>query len=319
MSYILPAIALLVGELCLRHYHQLTMRRALPMELRAETRALSWDDIKDKYRIVCLGDSITYGEDLPAQQAYPAVLDSLLSDSTPDLPLIVINSGIRGNTAVQGLERVERDVLWYKPHAVVIAFGWNDARLGYWPLDPLRERQMLGAGSPIQKIDSLLQHSHLWLTVRARARRALRRLGWTRDTVHISRQGEAQPRVSRQGFEIALSRLIRTIRARGCPNVILLTTTPVSERFMEDAEPTWRAAQLAIYVEFNRVTRDVASSHNAPLVDLHEAWTRSADLSQLVASDGIHLTAAGEHHLAVMLHQALVSQGVLETGPMLRR
>jgi lysophospholipase L1-like esterase len=311
MTLIVPILALLVGELCLRHYHQHTARRALPMELRAETRALSWDKIKDKHRIVCLGDSITYGEDLGAQQTFPGVLAALMSASHNGSPVAVINSGIRGNTAVQGLERVARDVLWYQPDLVVIAFGWNDGRLGCWPLDPMREYQMLGERSLMERIDTVLRHSHLWLTGRARGRRALRRLGWTGGSVKINKEGDVQPRVSRSGFGLALSGLVEAIRKGGCSAVLLLTTTPVSQSFLDQVEPDWRATQLRVYAEYNHVTRAIAAQYRVPLVDLYADFA-SADLSLLLAGDGIHLTAEGEHRVAVRVQEAILQNDLLD-------
>jgi lysophospholipase L1-like esterase len=311
MTLILPVLALLIGELCLRHYHQRTARRALPMELRAETRVLSWDHIKDKRRIVCLGDSITYGEDLSAQQAFPAVLATLLSSSQDGSPVVVINAGIRGNTAVQGLDRVGRDVLWYQPDAVIIAFGWNDGRLGFWPLDPMRERQMLGERTAMERLDALLRHSHLWPTLRARGRRLLRRLGWTAGTTVFETEGDARPRVSHRGFEFALTGLIEAVRKGGCSAILLLTTTPVSQGFVEQLEPEWRARQLGVYAEYNQLARAAAIRYGVPLVDLYADF-ESADLPLLLAPDGIHLTAEGERRVAMRVQEAIVQNGLLD-------
>src|SRR5262249_23961610 len=45
----------------------------------------------------------------------------------------VINAGISGETTVQGLKRLERDVLRVKPNLVTIMFGMND--LTRYPVD----------------------------------------------------------------------------------------------------------------------------------------------------------------------------------------
>lgn len=70
--------------------------------------------------VVALGDSITRGDGLKKGAAYPAVLRELLNEP-------VLNSGISGNTAVDGLQRLDRDALRYRPRAVVISFGINDS------------------------------------------------------------------------------------------------------------------------------------------------------------------------------------------------
>ncbi|MBC7232801.1 MAG: SGNH/GDSL hydrolase family protein [Chloroflexi bacterium] len=304
-------LLLLVGEVSLRVYHQQTLRQKLPVELREETRALTWDEIKDKYRIVCLGDSITYGEDLPYAETYPAILADLLKQKHADLDAVVINSGVRGHTSVQGLARLERDVLWYKPHVVFIAFGLNDGRLGYWPLDPLRERQMRGDPSLSGRVAALLQRSHLWLTLRARTRRLLRRLGWREKPPEVCADGGPQPRVSREGFAMAQERMIEGIRENGCQAVFFMTATPVTEVFAAQLGPAWRQQQLSLYEEYNDLIRRIAAHHGVHLLDLHRIFaSRQAELPSLLAEDGVHLTAAGERLVAQSALQALESCGL---------
>lgn len=311
MAIFLLLLLLLAGELVLRVYHQQTLRQKLPTDLREETRLLTWDKIKDKYRIVCLGDSITYGEDLPYAETYPAVLAQLLQQKHADWDVVVINSGVRGHTSVQGLARLERDVLWYKPHVVFIAFGLNDGRLGYWPLDPLRERQMRGDGSLSGQMSALLQRSHLWLTLRARTRRLMRRLGWQEKVPEMPTGGEPQPRVSREGFVMAQERLVEGIKKNGCQSVFLMTATPVTEAFAAQLGLAWEQRQLALYDEYNDVIREIAAKHGVYLLDLHAIFANhEAELPLLLAEDGVHLTAEGERLVAQSALQALEETGL---------
>jgi lysophospholipase L1-like esterase len=321
MAVISVLLLLLAAELSLRAYHQHRMRVALPTELRAETRKLTWKAIQDKYRIVCFGDSITFGEHLPYAQAYPAVLEDLLREKHPDLDAVVINAGIRGHTSVQGLGRLERDVLWYEPHVVLTAYGINDGNLGYWPLDPIRERHICGDSSLQGHILPLLRRSHLWLTLRGRARRLLRRLGWQERPAVISKEGEPKPRVSQRGFEIAQEHLATRIQRDGWTTLFLMTTTPVAEAFHSDGGPAQHERQLAIYDEYNRVIREVATKHSAYLLDLREIFAdyRQTELSSLLAEDGVHLTAAGERLVALSTLQALEESGLPGSDPYQRR
>ena len=315
MAILSVLLLLLVIELLLRVYHQRAERQALPTELRMETRALTWDDIKDKYRIVCFGDSITFGEDLPSTQAYPAVLAELLKQKHADLDLVVINAGVRGHTSVQGLARLERDVLRYKPHVVLIAFGLNDGKLGYWPLDPIRERAMYDELGLKGRLTALLRHSHLWLTLQARSKRLLRKLGWHGRVVEVDFHGEPQPRVSPQGFEIALERLAIRIRAGGCVALFWMTTTPVTEAFNSELGLA-RHKQLVIYEEYNRIVRDIAAKHGGYLIDLYAIFTRRMQqIDLLVTVDGVHLTPAGERLIAISVLQALEEAGLPGSEP----
>jgi lysophospholipase L1-like esterase len=312
MGILYLLLLLLAAEFLLRVYHQHTLRRALPLDLRAETRAITWNEIKDKYRIVCLGDSITHGEDLPSGDTYPAMLADMLKERYPHLDTAVVNAGACGHTSVQGLARVDRDVLWYQPHVVFVAFGINDGNLGYWSLDPVRERMVLGERSWQGRIHSALWRSHLYRTLRARARRLLRWLGWQEQPLEVSQNGESQPRVSRHVFEIAHRLLATRIRREGQAALVFMTTTPVTEAFRADLQPSQRQRQLAIYDEYNQVIRNVAAQHGAHLVDVNYVFSNHAhaQLPELLAEDGVHLTRAGNELVASNMLQVLEETGL---------
>lgn len=320
MAALVLLLLLLAAEFSLRGYHALTFRQRLPLELRPETRSLTWEDIEHKYRIVCLGDSNTFGEDLPYAQTYPAVLQDLLREKYPDLNAVVINAGIRGHTSVQGLARLERDVLWYQPHVVVSAFGLNDGNLGHWPLDPLREREMYRERSVAGRVESSLEHSHLYLTLRARGRRLLRRLGWQAALPVVNTGQDPQPRVSRDGFAIAQERLVTRIQQHSSA-AFVMTTTPVTDAFRADLEPAQRQRQLSLYDEYNCIIRAVAAQHGAYLVDIQAILGNKApsELGSLLVADGVHLTAAGERLVALSMLQALEASGLPGSAPYQRR
>lgn len=315
-------LLLLAAELSLRAYHQHTMRARLPVELRAETRTIAWQGIEDKYRIVCFGDSITFGEDLPYHQSYPAVLASLLREKYPDLDVEVINAGIGGHTSVQGLARLERDALWYKPHLVVLGFGINDGHLGYWPLDPIRERRMRGDLQLWERIDALLRHSHLYLTVRGRTRRLLRGLGWRQGPIEAHPEGDPQPRVSYESFEMAQKRLVEAIQNNGGAAVLLATITPVTEAFQPDLNPSQKQRQWDIYVQYSNVIREVAAQNGTQLLDLRAIFEARAQghssslapgreaYASLLTEDGVHLTPEGEQLIAASVLRALEDIGL---------
>lgn len=77
--------------------------------------------------IVAFGDSITFGAGVQPEDAYPAQLQVLLRERTNTPDLSVVNAGVGGNTARQGLARLDKDVLACHPCAVLIGFGMNDA------------------------------------------------------------------------------------------------------------------------------------------------------------------------------------------------
>ncbi|MGB9880089.1 MAG: SGNH/GDSL hydrolase family protein, partial [Anaerolineae bacterium] len=123
--------------------------------------------------------------------------------------------------------------------------------------------------------------------------------------------GEPQPRVSREGFAMAQERLVEGIQKNGCQAVFLMTATPVTERFAGQLGPAWQQRQLSLYEEYNRIIREIAAKHGVYLLDLHAIFAHhEAELPLLLAEDGVHLTAAGEHLVAQSALYALETCGL---------
>lgn len=72
--------------------------------------------------LVCFGDSITEGV---IGGSYVALLRQWLPDTR------IINAGINGDTVLNLLRRVERDVIAHNPDAVMIMVGLNDSGATY--------------------------------------------------------------------------------------------------------------------------------------------------------------------------------------------
>lgn len=77
-------------------------------------------------RMIALGDSITKGSrpGVMPQQAFPALVQAALR--ARNVRVDVHNTGIGGERTDQALARLERDVIWQRPHIVTIMYGTND-------------------------------------------------------------------------------------------------------------------------------------------------------------------------------------------------
>ncbi len=78
------------------------------------------------YRIVCMGDSSTFGWGVESDEAYPALLEAELRRRHPDLRLEVVNLGVCGYSSFQGRILMEREALRWEPDLVTISYGSND-------------------------------------------------------------------------------------------------------------------------------------------------------------------------------------------------
>ena len=80
--------------------------------------------------IVALGDSITAGLGVAADEAYPALLEARLRRD--GYAYRVVNAGVSGDTTAGGLRRVDW-VLRAQPEFVILALGANDGLRGQPP------------------------------------------------------------------------------------------------------------------------------------------------------------------------------------------
>lgn len=53
----------------------------------------------------------------------------------PNVPITIINAGISGDSATGGIERLERDVISYRPDLTVVCFGLDDSMSGAERID----------------------------------------------------------------------------------------------------------------------------------------------------------------------------------------
>lgn len=88
-------------------------------------------------RLVALGDSLTAGLGLPADEAFPARLAAALQARGHDVT--IVNAGVSGDTAGDGLARLDWSV-GPDANGVILELGANDALRG---LDPAKTRDVL--------------------------------------------------------------------------------------------------------------------------------------------------------------------------------
>lgn len=91
------------------------------------------------FRIVCLGDSVTFGYRVPPVWPerpndynpewlpYPMLLEKELRKANPNRRIEVFPMAVPGYTTHQGLAWLRRDIEHLQPDVVIASFGWNDA------------------------------------------------------------------------------------------------------------------------------------------------------------------------------------------------
>lgn len=100
---------------------------------------------KGTIRVVCLGDSVTFGfrvpvvwPDKPTEYdpewlPYPSLLEKHLRAANPGRKVEVITMAVPGYTSHQGLAWLRRQIKTLEPDLLTINFGWNDVSLSDAP------------------------------------------------------------------------------------------------------------------------------------------------------------------------------------------
>jgi lysophospholipase L1-like esterase len=100
---------------------------------RINNQGLRGEDIatskpKGVRRVLCLGDSRTFGYQVAQNECYPAQLQQLWQEKHPNSRLEVLNTGFPGYSSYQGLRYLELKGLQFDPDVVTVAFDFNDRR-----------------------------------------------------------------------------------------------------------------------------------------------------------------------------------------------
>lgn len=117
-------------------------------------------------RIVCLGDSVTFGYRVPLvfpehpheyardQLPYPLQLEKQLRDANPGKQIDVLPLAVPAYTSLQGVNWLKRDIGRLKPGVVTVCFGWNDVCLRSVP-----DRVVMPTDWMHVTVRSLMEHS----------------------------------------------------------------------------------------------------------------------------------------------------------------
>jgi lysophospholipase L1-like esterase len=176
-------------------------------------------------RIVCLGDSVTFGyrvppvwPDKPTEYdrnwlPYPMLLEKELRAANPDRTIEVITMAVPGYSSHQGLAWLRRDIDSLQPDLLTISFGWNDASFSDVP-----DRKAIRTNTSAVAVRWLIDHSQAF----AHATRWLRPRGLKQPTPTDLRQRPG-PRISQQEYVGNMLEMIQLAQARGIGTIVIAT------------------------------------------------------------------------------------------------
>lgn len=232
---------------------------------------------KGVYRIIAVGDSCTFSDGL-WRLSYPGLLERYLNAAAGHTRFEVINAGIEGYNSTFARQRIEQELLGYRPHLVVLYIGWNDLM----KVDP---RKAQGVGQ-YATLAGLMDQSYLVRAYRkilfAHLRPLLFKPKVSVDEAELRAYEAFVPHAYRQN----VLEIVRMLRGRDI-HVLLVTLPTVVRPGMtrEDLEredvffPHFAATYsvgefLSLHGAYNRVIRGIATASDVQMLDLDHVLNR---------------------------------------------
>ncbi|MFC1852833.1 SGNH/GDSL hydrolase family protein [candidate division CSSED10-310 bacterium] len=242
-----------------------------------------------EYRIICYGDSVTFGWGSNYDEAYPHLLQKELGTHYT-FPIRVINAGQPGFSSYQSVLFYKEVLAPLKPDLVISAFGHNDHHLGIKGYQSAREKfveNTTGLGKwrmILRGFNTFLLWERLVTAVTGRVRFLL----------NPGQLDDLDGPGSLVEYEENMSQLALEISRQGALNLFL--TQPMS---IHDS----------VYDRYNETLRALCATQKLPLVDLVPPFDRA--LSELTTPptaitpppnflfwDNVHPTAVGNALIA---------------------
>lgn len=254
-------------------------------------------------RILCLGDSCTWGTGVRVADSYPQLLESMLARAYHDRVVEVWNGGVPGWSSDQGVTRLERDGPWLRPTVVIVAFGINDAR--HWDLARHHER-----GHGLCRSDREVR-ARLSAPL-SRARRILDRFALGRLLARALPDRVQEPDPSDQGGVRVPDRDYRenlramAAQARALGAAPFFVVWPIRWQ-IEPAE----GRDLDPATSYQVAMLEVAGELGVPVLDLVEEFRDARELFV----DSVHMNEAGCRRVATAIGERLHGLGMLPELP----
>jgi lysophospholipase L1-like esterase len=255
------------------------------------------------FRILCLGDSTTFGFGVPVDATYPSLLEEMLNGEgrASGVRYEVINGGVTGYSSAQCLLLYQHRARKLHPDLVLLNVGGNDFRKRYY----LSDDEILSRARPgvIRRIDDGLSHLHSY--------RALHQLVWGPPGYGSGDPANNVRRVGLEAFQQNIVKLQESCRADGCRLVLV--------SFTHCGQIPW-ANEYTVYdaviPRYREALEAVARERHIPLATVPVLTERATTPNLRLFADKFHPNEEGHLLLARGLHQFLADNGCLpEASP----
>lgn len=250
------------------------------------SREVSVEAARERFRVLCFGDSSTFSFGVRFADAWPNQLQRLLDAEAPGA-VEVLNAGVPGQTTYQGCRRLPRELDKWKPHLAMITFGNNDG----WRWDGMSDQEHARRMSSARALSFLNNSQALrWLislrqqSVQQQSTSA--QLEWARQATwnYFDPNTQWTPRVSVPEFAENLRSMIDACQRNACRPVLVVWP----DRRQLEGQPTWRPP-------YQEAMRQVAKQADVECLDLVPLFESGGQWSvdRFLPNDVVHLDQAG--------------------------
>lgn len=252
------------------------------------------------FRIVCLGDSVTFGYRVPPVwpekpndynpewQPYPMLLEKELQKANPNRSIEVFPMAVPGYTSHQGLAWLRRDIGYLQPDMVIASFGWNDASLSEAP-----DRELIDTHWSSVTGRWLIDHSQAI----AHATRWFRSRQGVKPVVHTP-----APRVSQKDYVDNLNAIVRLAKDHGA--AVIVIGAPYRDSVTNPPE-----AQLMR--QYRSWLKSEMQQNQTPYLEILELTEAAGTVNQGFFGELIHPNHMGHRLMASELLEMMSQQRLL--------
>lgn len=247
---------------------------------------------KNVFRILCLGDSSTFGYGVPIQDAYHTLLENKLNLASAHngIRYEVINAGVTGYTSYQGLRLYELIGVKYSPDIVTFYLGANDQKKTFC----LNDKQIMQHDVPTM-IKAKMESSFL---LKSHSYRILRTLIVNSFKIENS-IGKDVPRVKVSDFKLNILELNRLCKEHG--SLLIMISFPCNKT-------------NDVTLLYKREMESISKQYNIPLVSIPEMSDESPLDNNIFFLDSIHPNQLGHQRIMERLYDCLVTNKLLPSA-----
>ncbi|MFH1379983.1 MAG: GDSL-type esterase/lipase family protein [bacterium] len=242
----------------------------------------------DTIRIVCYGDSITFGYQLPQGESYVQMLENILKEKFPSRKIEVINAGVPGYTSRQGLVRYQYYGKELNPDIITVCYGANDVLERYY----LSDSEIIKESPVYMKMCSILERIRLFRVVKKLLR--FKKPAANKDVkVH---------RVSHLEYADNIERIVRMAKKR--KRKIILIMPPVKIFLSRD--------HFLSIEKYREHLREIAEKYNISLLIAPELTGTALVEESEYFLDKVHTNAKGNALMAQHIFNILSEQDFIQ-------